>query len=259
MRVSRRGSGILIAALATAALVAPASAGAAERCRGEDDPIVAGNIAAFERTLLCLVNVYRAASDLSVLAHDPSLNAAARDHSEDMVSRRYFSHTSPNGSGPRDRATAAGYPSDAGIGENIGADQVATPQRMFRSWRKSPGHNANLLHPDWVTAGMGYAVGTPPPIESPNGATGTQLFGTADTGASDTAVDLLEVEGCEEPNAKVERLERRVERLKRKLRRAAAKDQAAKKRKTKRRLRKARSELREARAQAESTCAPDSF
>lgn len=259
MRVRRRGSTVLVAALAATALGAPPGAGAAERCSGQDEPIVAGNIAPSERTLLCLVNVYRAASGLPVLAHDPSLRTAARGHSEDMVSRGYFSHTSPDGSGPRERAIAAGYPSDAGIGENIGADQGATPRRMFQGWRESPGHNANLLHPDWVTAGMGFAVGTPPPLESPNGATGTQLFGTADTGASDTAVDLLEGEGCEQSNAKVERLERRVARLKRKVNRAAAKGKGAKKRKAKRRLRKVRSKLRDARAQGASACAPDSF
>src|SRR5690606_12028464 len=43
------------------------------------------------------------------LQMDSSLRCSARMHSKDMVDRDYFSHTNPEGDGPRPRMEAAGY------------------------------------------------------------------------------------------------------------------------------------------------------
>lgn len=163
-------------------LAGPGTARAAASCAGQNKPITAESLLRAERTMLCLVNVYRTDEGLNALAHDSSLRRAARGHGEDMVARQYFSHTSPEGRDPHDRAVAAGYPSDAGVGENIAADSSATPQSLFTLWRESSSHNENMLDPGWATAGMGLAAGIPEP-PGPDGATGTQLFGTARTGA----------------------------------------------------------------------------
>ena len=95
-----------------------------------------------------------------------SLSAAAEDHSADMEARNYFSHYTPEGDTPTDRAQAAGY-SDGGVGENIGwigststafdAQDRATAHHE-NLWA-SDGHQRNLMDPDWDAIGVGYVYG----------------------------------------------------------------------------------------------------
>ena len=57
--------------------------------------------------IVCEVNAARAAAGRAPLTSRPSLAAAARAHSADMVERRYFAHDSPEGEG---RPIARGVP-----------------------------------------------------------------------------------------------------------------------------------------------------
>jgi hypothetical protein len=109
----------------------------------------------FESDVVDLVNVEREARGLHPLAHDYSLAAAARDHSEDMGVQNYFSHTSLDGRTPGDRIMAAGY-SYSSYGENIAAGQ-STPESVINSWMSSDGHRANILNPNFCDIGVGYA------------------------------------------------------------------------------------------------------
>lgn|GEM_PF-1756685 len=173
-----------LALLATLAAAMPAPASAAI-CPGAGAAITPENVTEAEDALLCLVNVYRAERGVPVLTHDPTLRTVARQHSQDMIDRGFFDHVNPDGDGPTDRAQAAGYPGS--VGENIA--QVffvpPSPKRFFTLWRKSPGHNSNMLDLHGVrtrTAGMGFAIG--------DGAwTGTQLFGTVAAGGTETGLD----------------------------------------------------------------------
>ncbi|MDO0930654.1 CAP domain-containing protein [Streptomyces sp. DG2A-72] len=116
-----------------------------------------------------LTNRERAGAGLPPLAVDPVLTAAAQAHSADMIARAFYSHTSPDGSQPWDRAAAAGS-TRRSIGENIACGQ-RSPAEVVEGWMNSPGHRANILKPTFTHIGVGFAGG---------GAAGTywtQLFG----------------------------------------------------------------------------------
>lgn len=100
-----------------------------------------------------LTNVERGKAGCAAVKTDARLAAAALTHSKDMVDRDYFSHTSPDGKGPGDRATAAGYPSWSG--ENIAAG-YPTPAAVVQGWMDSPGHKANILNCQSKATGVGY-------------------------------------------------------------------------------------------------------
>jgi uncharacterized protein YkwD len=100
-----------------------------------------------------LTNIERAKAGCGALRVDSRLAAAAQAHSEDMVDRDYFSHTSPDGKGPGDRAAAAGYPNWSG--ENIAAG-YPTAAAVVQGWMNSPGHKANILNCQSKATGVGY-------------------------------------------------------------------------------------------------------
>jgi uncharacterized protein YkwD len=169
---------------AAALLVIEQGTATAEGCLYQDEAVNGSNQARVERSLLCLTNAVRGRSGLNLLVADRRLNAAARDHSADMVAGGYFSHTSPDGSSPSDRAQAAGYP--GGAGENIAASSGGSPISVFSLWRSSPGHNANILG-SYSAIGLGAAPGFP---GGRGGITATQMFGRAAAQGSDTGLDL---------------------------------------------------------------------
>ncbi|MCI3273839.1 CAP domain-containing protein [Streptomyces cylindrosporus] len=129
--------------------------------------------AALARTAAAVVdltNRERArAAGLPPLAVDPLLTTAAQAHSADMVARDFYSHTSPEGSRPWDRAAAAGS-TRRSIGENIACGQ-RSPAEVVEGWMNSPGHRANILKPDFTHIGVGFAGG------GRSGTYWTQLFG----------------------------------------------------------------------------------
>ncbi|QEU84212.1 CAP domain-containing protein [Streptomyces viridosporus] len=117
-----------------------------------------------------LTNRERARAGLPSLSPDPLLTAAAQAHSTDMVARDFYSHTAPDGSGPGDRAAAAGSARRT-IGENIACGRRSAAE-VVRGWMNSPGHRANILGPDFTHIGVGFAGG------GRAGTYWTQLFGT---------------------------------------------------------------------------------
>ncbi|WP_141578159.1 CAP domain-containing protein [Actinomadura sp. WMMA1423] len=125
----------------------------------------------FAAEVVSLTNAHRAAHGLRPLADDPWLTAAAQAYSEDMVTRRFYSHTSPEGTQPWDRARAAGS-THLGIGENIACGQ-RSPAEVVQGWMDSPGHRANILKPDFTHIGVGFQGG------GKAGTYWTQLFGSA--------------------------------------------------------------------------------
>lgn len=113
-----------------------------------------------EARVLSLVNAERAKAGCAPLTADPDLAALAESHSEDMAERDYFSHTTPDGRSPWDRAAAAGV-------ENLGAENIARGQAdaeaVMAAWMNSDGHRANILNCDLRTLGVGahFAQGGP--------------------------------------------------------------------------------------------------
>ena len=110
-----------------------------------------------ESQVLALVNQQRAAAGCPALRADGALATLARTHSADMRDRDYFSHDTPEGLSPFDRADAAGITTMRA--ENIAMGQ-ATPAAVMTSWLASPGHRANILDCSLRTLGVGVAYGT---------------------------------------------------------------------------------------------------
>jgi uncharacterized protein YkwD len=110
-----------------------------------------------EKALLELTNAARADGGCAPLRVDTRLQAAARAHAVDMVDRHYFSHLTPDGQDPSERAAAAGFPS--GAGENI-AMGYPTASAVMAGWMASSGHRANILNCSYTVIGLGYDPGT---------------------------------------------------------------------------------------------------
>ncbi len=119
----------------------------------EPEPPAEGD-AAIQQEILAITNARRAEAGCGALTLNAQLNVAADSHSEDMASRNYFDHDSPEGEGPSDRARAAGYPS--GVGENIAAG-YDTAEDVMAGWMKSAGHRANIERCSYTELGVGYA------------------------------------------------------------------------------------------------------
>ena len=121
----------------------------------------------FEEEVLDLVNRRRAAGadcgetgtfdPAGPLTMSPALRCAARNHSMDMGTRDYFAHDTPEGLGPGDRIDQAGYTGSMWA-ENI-AWGYATPEAVVSGWMSSPGHCANIMHPELTETGIGFYEG----------------------------------------------------------------------------------------------------
>ncbi|MFD6417879.1 CAP domain-containing protein [Streptomyces sp. NPDC060194] len=132
-------------------------------------PLTPDGLARTTAEVVTLTNAERASAGLRPLAADPRLATAAQAYSTDMAARDFYSHTSPEGLEPRDRAVAAGA-THRGIGENIACGQ-RTAADVVRGWMNSPGHRANILRPDFTHIGTGFSGG------GRAGTYWTQLFG----------------------------------------------------------------------------------
>ena len=133
--------------------------------------------------MLCLHNRERARHGLPQLRENPQLRRAAERHTDNMVSERFFDHTSPSGSTMVDRIRRTGYTKRArswALGENIawGSGSLATAAQIHRSWMHSPGHRANILQRSFREIGIGIETGLPVRLSAAqSGATYTTDFG----------------------------------------------------------------------------------
>lgn len=105
---------------------------------------------------LQLINDYRLSEGMSALKLSSALTAAAQGHSNDMATRDYFSHTTPEGVTFDQRIREAGYAYSTALGENIAAG-YETADSVFAAWKSSPGHNSNMLSAMFVVIGIGLA------------------------------------------------------------------------------------------------------
>jgi len=72
------------------------------------------------------------------LVWNAKLAAAAAAHAKDMYVNNYFSHISPQGSSPIQRAQQAGY-TGSYVGENIGKGYT-TISAVMQAWQQSEAH-----------------------------------------------------------------------------------------------------------------------
>jgi uncharacterized protein YkwD len=100
-----------------------------------------------------LVNAKRRSMGCGELKWDNRAAAIAWDHSADMVSRHFFSHTNPDKKGPPERLQESNlvYSSAA---ENL-ARYAKTAREAFDAWLRSPGHRRNMLDKRFTRHGVG--------------------------------------------------------------------------------------------------------
>lgn len=117
---------------------------------------------AFEQEVIRLVNVERTKYGLKPLTENWELSRVARYKSNDMVTNRYFSHTSPTYGSPFTMMKNFGLKFST-AGENIAMGQRSADEVM-NGWMNSSGHRQNILNANFTQMGVGYAVnssGTP--------------------------------------------------------------------------------------------------
>ncbi len=109
--------------------------------------------------LLGRVNGLRASRGLPAYSYNAALAAAAQSQAQWIVESRSVSHTRPDGSGPRTRAAAAGYPS-AQVSENIYGGTNASAGDAWTFWVNSGVHYAGLVSTNYTEIGVGAARGS---------------------------------------------------------------------------------------------------
>ncbi|WP_339213267.1 CAP domain-containing protein [Solibacillus sp. FSL W8-0372] len=112
------------------------------------------DIDAIEAAVVELTNAERVKAGLQPFKTHAPLMAAAREKSQDMKDKNYFSHTSPTYGSPFDRLKALGISYKA-AGENIAKGQ-RTAQEVVTAWMNSEGHRANILNANFTHIGVGY-------------------------------------------------------------------------------------------------------
>lgn len=112
------------------------------------------NVATAEKNAVELMNADRRANGLSDLKVSSAVTAVARSHAQDMVNRKFFSHSNPDGKTPSDRLKAAGI-SYSAVGENIAEN--TSVQAAETAFMNSSGHRANILNSKYTTVGIGVA------------------------------------------------------------------------------------------------------
>jgi len=91
------------------------------------------------------LNLMRIQLGLNAVSIDLKLTHAARGHSKDMQTKKFFSHTSPLPGKSRftDRAKLSGTTANA---ENIYMGRTS-PDAAIMAWWHSPGHHVNMMGP----------------------------------------------------------------------------------------------------------------
>lgn len=120
----------------------------------EEDPVESNGEEVAER-LIALIADERERHGLRPLKLDARLKRIAHAHSEDMVSHHFIAHTSRRTGDASQRVSAAGLDAMLVL-ENIGRGYSAA--ELHRGLMESPGHRANILHPDAREIGIGVMV-----------------------------------------------------------------------------------------------------
>ncbi|WP_344104115.1 CAP domain-containing protein [Nocardiopsis rhodophaea] len=130
--------------------------GGSSASAGPSSAAPSGGSSAKASEVVSLVNAERASAGCGPLRVDDRLTTASQKHSEDMATRDYVAHETPEGKTPKDRAAEAGY--TAWGGENV-AGGYSSAQAVMEGWMNSKNHRENILNCDFKAIGVGEADG----------------------------------------------------------------------------------------------------
>jgi uncharacterized protein YkwD len=126
-------------------------------------------VTAVKDRVIALANAERIKRNLPLLHPDAFLNQSAQKYAEELLSKNFFSHVSPNGQTLKDRMEKSGYYNPSYqeecfciqrfvVGENLARGQK-TADEVVADWMKSPSHRDALLNPQFSDIGVGVAAG----------------------------------------------------------------------------------------------------
>ncbi len=108
-------------------------------------------------TVTELTNGVRTEEGVEVLKTDDVLTRIAQARADDMATRGYFSHVSPEGYEPWHWYDQGDY-AFTYAGENLALDYTESPD-VVRAWLQSPTHRANIVGSQFTRTGVGVASG----------------------------------------------------------------------------------------------------
>lgn len=120
-------------------------------------PVTTTDTAAMEDYIFQQVNLERAKVGARALVHDATLRSVARSRSQDMGTRNYFDHVTPDGQKVFDLLREIGYAYST-AGENIAVNTYPvsqSAQAAMSGWMASSGHKANILATKYGRIGVG--------------------------------------------------------------------------------------------------------
>jgi uncharacterized protein YkwD len=145
---------ILIGSAPPAPLVTPSTIGTSVPTPKGPASCNYSTSSAYVNEIASLINNARAQAGLSQLAINGQLTAAAQGHSIDMVCHNLLSHTGSDGSSVSQRVAAAGYAASRSSEIIYGSGY---PQTAFDWWMNDQIHRNEILSPNAVDMGIGYA------------------------------------------------------------------------------------------------------
>lgn len=147
-----RESGLLVLSIVILLVFVSASSGRYLISRGEYSAAVIASV------LVDLANQDRTLESLGGLKINPTLEKAALLKAQDMASKGYFAHKSPDGKTPWYWFKEAGY-EFAYAGENL-AVNFSDSVDVNQAWMNSPGHRRNIMNGNFTEVGIATAEGT---------------------------------------------------------------------------------------------------
>lgn len=113
--------------------------------------------AIYAAVLVNLTNQNRVAANISELTVNPILEKAAQMKADDMASKSYFAHNTPDGKTPWYWFELAGY-KYAYAGENL-AVNFQNSEDVETAWMNSRGHFLNIMNPKYTEIGIATSTG----------------------------------------------------------------------------------------------------
>ena len=113
--------------------------------------------AIYASVLVNLTNKDRARENISELKVSPILEKAAQMKADDMASKGYFAHNTPEGLTPWYWFALAGYKYEF-AGENL-AVNFKESEDVQTAWMNSRGHFLNIMNPKYTEIGIATSTG----------------------------------------------------------------------------------------------------
>lgn len=103
-------------------------------------------------------NLERQKVGLKPLIKNLKLNNSASKKTDDMFTKQYFEHLSPDGTTAADLVKSVDYQFLI-VGENLALGIFETDQTLVQAWMNSPTHKANILNSKYTEIGAAVGIG----------------------------------------------------------------------------------------------------